>query len=138
MANRANTSFNSGRFGKDLRKPGGEVPPIYLADRRLIVGPRVGTITVDYAQHRLSKAPFDLLYHLGEQADEAVSYEQIAKEVYGYGELSEQTVQSLKATIRNQISEIRIALGVEDLGDDKYGAIRNAFSIGYVAVTNLE
>jgi DNA-binding response OmpR family regulator len=115
---------------------GPHVEPIYLADRRIVLGPRINQITVDYVTTRLRQQQFALVKHLATHSDEAVSYPQIIQELYGYSDLSPGADENLRDSIRENISIIRQQLG-EELGDIHTGAIRTVHRVGFIALSSL-
>lgn len=108
--------------------------PLSFADKRIVLGPRIGQLTLDYAPRKLLPQLFQIGYSLVESVDTPVTYTELIRQVWGW----DQPDPDPRMTIRlhESIASIRSVLG-EELGDAEYGAIRSVYGVGYVALSEL-
>lgn len=112
------------------------VDPMYLADKRILIGPIPNVMVVDHSRVKMKPGTFSLMQLMAANVDQEYPLSEMVADVYGFRELSSQAEEPLTRCIYNTISAIRDRLG-EELGDPKYGAIRTVVGVGYVAVSEL-
>lgn len=131
----ARDPFDFGRFhqpkGARKREP---VAAIEFADNRVVVGPEIGRLVVDREVLYIPPRIFDMGYVLAENLDRPVSLQQMVARLWGW-EQREVDV-SFRANITSGIAELRARLG-DELGDERWGAIRTEYNYGYKAVREL-
>ena len=121
------------RWGRDTRKLPNAVETLYLASRRIELGPRIGYMTVDHVRLKVKPSEFQPVHFLAQQVDNDVLYADLIKELWGW----RQTVpdQRFKFDLQARINEMRRKLP-DDLASPRYGAIRTVEG-GYRAVSEL-
>jgi DNA-binding response OmpR family regulator len=113
------------------------IEPIYLADRRIVLGPEVPFMTADYHRHKLHVHQFQMVHILAQHLDEVVPYTDLVKEMYGWQDIPAEALQRFKDGFYTHLNDVRDLMS-PDLADAHDGAIRTIREIGYQAVSSLE
>jgi hypothetical protein len=117
---------------------------VYLADKRVQIGPEVGRLVVDHVIHKLHNRTYEFLHVISAQPDELITVERIITDLYGWDPVTAHHRKELLPSIQSHLSVIHRALG-EELGDTEWGAIRTVFkennpasgTLGYLAVSSV-
>jgi DNA-binding response OmpR family regulator len=112
------------------------VEPLFLADRRVVIGPLNNHVRADGVNERLQSKRFSLLRLMAVRSDTIITYEDYVTLLYGYIEPTTAIIESFKKSFSQDVGDIRSRLG-EELGDREYGAIRSLPGVGYIALSEL-
>jgi DNA-binding response OmpR family regulator len=127
---------------REKRLNQGRIDTLWLADRRLQIGPEAGRVVIDHIPKKMPTRAFEITSRLASTPDEMVTLGELMSDIYGWQTVTDAFIAGFSETFKARMIIVRRTLG-EELGDPQSGAIRTVLSaedrhrIGYIAVSEL-